>query len=297
MTMNRRRSLFVTGCLMAALVLFGSMEAYAQEDETAATQVPPAPSAVAIPTDDVEFDRIKVTWAAPTVNDDQGPLTAYRVYYSTRDFDNAQNAMGSMTVDDEKMEATLSGLMPDDMYYVHVASVNDFGIGALDNTGASDTTDEAPEPERVTDVMAMAGDEMITATWDEPYAGHARAMVDAYMVQYRTSRSRSEDAGDWMDVDEDDIDADMREVMIMDLDNGMSYDVQVKAMNDAGGTSAAWSRQTEDSGATPMADGDGDMPTPTPALPVFGAFALGAGLLAAGRARLQRRREQRKLTR
>ena len=37
-------------------------------------------------------------------------------------------------------------------------------------------------------------------------------------------------------------------------------------------------------------------PTKTPALPIFGAFALGAGLLAAGRARL-RRREQRQLTR
>jgi hypothetical protein len=41
---------------------------------------------------------------------------------------------------------------------------------------------------------------------------------------------------------------------------------------------------------------DEGTPTPTPALPIFGAFALGAGLLAVGRARLQRRR-QRQLTR
>lgn len=34
---------------------------------------------------------------------------------------------------------------------------------------------------------------------------------------------------------------------------------------------------------------DGTTPTQTPALPVFGAFALGAGLLAAGRRRLRRR--------
>ena len=33
-------------------------------------------------------------------------------------------------------------------------------------------------------------------------------------------------------------------------------------------------------------------PAPTPALPLFGAVALGAGLLAAGRARIRRRQQQ-----
>ena len=48
---------------------------------------------------------------------------------------------------------------------------------------------------------------------------------------------------------------------------------------------------------TPMAGGTTPTPTPTPALPFFGAFALGAGVLAAGRARLRRRAaERRQLT-
>ena len=77
--------------------------------------------------------------------------------------------------------------------------------------------------------------------------------------------------------------------VIANLTNGMTYYVRAKAKNDAGGVSANWSDPVM---GTPTAEGA----TPTPALPVFGAFALGAGLLAAGRARL-RRREQRQLTR
>ena len=85
------------------------------------------------------------------------------------------------------------------------------------------------------------------------------------------------------------------EYMITSLDNDIMYDVQVRAINEAKGKSL-WSPGDE-AGAdaargTPMADGA----TPTPALPLFGAFALGAGLFAAGRARLRRRAQQCQLT-
>ena len=74
--------------------------------------------------------------------------------------------------------------------------------------------------------------------------------------------------------------------------NGTEYSVRVRTLN--GYTwldpDDGWSDVMK---ATPMAGG---APTPTPALPLFGAFALGAGLLTAGRARL-RRRASRQLTR
>ena len=70
------------------------------------------------------------------------------------------------------------------------------------------------------------------------------------------------------------------------LENGTEYTIEVSAESDVG--EGPKSRKVM---AMPMAG-----VTPTPALPIFGAFALGAGLLAAGRARL-RRREQRRLTR
>ena len=65
------------------------------------------------------------------------------------------------------------------------------------------------------------------------------------------------------------------------LDNGTEYTVRIRAEN-AAGKAAVWSNEVK---VTPM--------MPTPALPVFGALALGAGLVAAGRRRLraaQRRR-------
>ena len=68
---------------------------------------------------------------------------------------------------------------------------------------------------------------------------------------------------------------------ISNLENDMEYTVRVRACSY--GACGDWS---DEEMATPMA---GAMPTPTPALPVFGAIALGAGLLAAGRARLRRR--------
>ena len=65
-------------------------------------------------------------------------------------------------------------------------------------------------------------------------------------------------------------------VIFMNLTNGMDYMVSVRAGNADG-----YSEWSEAMSATPM--------MPTPALPVFGAFALGIGLVAAGRARLRRR--------
>ena len=64
---------------------------------------------------------------------------------------------------------------------------------------------------------------------------------------------------------------------ITGLENGQEYAVWVWAVGEGEGT------PSDARHATPMA------PTPTPALPIFGAVALGAGLLAAGRARLRRR--------
>ena len=289
--MTSWRSLFVTGALLTAVALFAPGAVLAQDDETAATELPPAPTTVTAMAED--FDEIKVTWVAPTVNDAQGPLTGFRVYYATSEFADTANAMGYKAADDDDTTLTLGGLKPAEDYYVHVAAVNAFGIGPLDTDGPTAETMAAPKPERVTGVMVMAGDEMLKVSWAEPYGGHDRVEVDDYEVQYRTSRTRSDDSGDWMDVDEDDVDVAMREAMIMDLKNGMSYDVQVRAMNDAGGT-GDWSRQSDDSGGTPMAGGemeDEEMEDEemmeTPALPLVGLLLLGAGLVAAGRRRLQ----------
>ena len=73
----------------------------------------------------------------------------------------------------------------------------------------------------------------------------------------------------------------MEEYTFEGLMNGTEYTVQVAARNEIG-----LGEPSDEEMATPMPT------TPTPALPLFGAFALGAGLLAVGRRRLRRRRQQ-----
>ena len=66
---------------------------------------------------------------------------------------------------------------------------------------------------------------------------------------------------------------------IENLTNGTAYLVQVRAV-DSAGAMGEWS---EPGSGTPKS------PMPTPALSVFGALALGAGLLSAGWARTRQR--------
>ena len=150
-------------------------------------------------------------------------------------------------------------------------------------------TGSPPKPGDVDhrDVMITPGDEMLMVDWEDPLPGGDASddlEIEEYMVQF----SEKEKTGykDWVHMPTEPM------VTITGLENETDYYVRIKAVNDAGGVSANWS--TPQMG-TPS--DDAPKPKPTPALPVFGAFALGAGLLAAGRARLRRRREQRQLTR
>ena len=71
---------------------------------------------------------------------------------------------------------------------------------------------------------------------------------------------------------------------ITGLTNGTEYYVVVSSYNER---SATMSAKSVEARQTPM--------MPTPALPVFGVLALGAGLVAAGRRRLRARRQPRLL--
>ena len=127
---------------------------------------------------------------------------------------------------------------------------------------------------------------MLMVSWAEP-ASHKS--ITHYLVDYRTAS-----AAGWDEMATP-MNVTAMEYTIDGLINGTAYLVRVRAV-DSAGAMGEWS----DSGSgTPMG-----MPTPTPALPLFGAFGLGAGLLAVGRARMRRRqaqllgrREQRQMTR
>ena len=154
----------------------------------------------------------------------------------------------------------------------------------------SGDTDDADEPKDVVDLELTAGDSTILAMWKETI--DQGSPVTGYQVQIKES---DEDDDDYEDVREGSsstgkpADGDSTQWLIGNLENGMEYTVRVRAYSFA--VEGDWSEEED---AMPMAGAS--TPIPTPALPLFGAFALGAGLLAAGRARL-RRREQHQLTR
>ena len=135
-----------------------------------------------------------------------------------------------------------------------------------------------------TDALNSSGDGMLMVEWDD--ATDNGSPVTGYEVQIKES---DEEDSKYDPVREGSTEDTSTEWVISNLDNDTEYSVRVRAYSyDAAGD---WS---DEEMAMPMA---GAGTTPTPALPLFGAFALGAGVLAAGRARLRRRREQRQLTR
>ncbi len=183
---------------------------------------------------------------------------------------------------DEDYTYTITGLTPGKSYLVAVTAVNSTTGGTNSSeVGLVSTTDPATAPDDVLGLELMAGDMMIMAMWDE--ATDNGSDVTGYEVQHRemdkdwpTTPSRS---GTIAPHDKSTM------WTISNLKNGTEYEVRVRAYSYGATRDDIWSDVEM---ATPMA---GLMPTPTPALPVFGAFALGAGLLAAGRRRLRRRQQ------
>jgi hypothetical protein len=204
----------------------------------------------------------------------------------------------------------LKKLDPAQAYVVTVVHYNNpRGVGDLGTDGNKipaampATTGDAPTPSDVRDVEVMPGDMNLTVSWRapaRPAETSTTIVIDRYVVRWRESQTTAELAGGWLMYPPATAAKTTKltamTYKITSLENDVMYDVQVRAINDAEGM-GDWSPGDPVDGegavrATPTAGGA----TPTPALPLVGAFVLGAGVLAAGRRRL-RRRAQRQLTR
>jgi hypothetical protein len=174
---------------------------------------------------------------------------------------------------------TLDGLKPDMDY---VFAIRGLGADATPDADNEDfayaRTDTADAPDDLMGLELMAGDGLIVAMWDE--ATDNGSPVTGYEVQHRemgkdwpTTGARS---GSTMDTS--------TMWTVSNLKNGTEYDVRVRAYSHGAADDAGWS---DVESAIPSEDA---AMTPTPALPIFGAFALGAGLLAAGRRRMKQQR-------
>ena len=243
-------------------------------DDDAAAGTPPKVTINPVKKADIKATSVMVSWMAP--GSGNAPLLGYALEYMK---------MGAASATLEEFSATttsttIEGLTAATMYQIRVAGRNRIGVGTWSaytdvTTAAATTTTTTPSggPAKVAELMVEAGDKMLAVSWTAPASSRS---ITHYEVRYKAAT-----AAVWepkapkaaMTVT-----AMMTE--IKPLVNGTAYLVQVRAV-DSAPAMGGWS----DSGSgTPMATA-----TPTPALPLFGAFALAGGLVAASRRRLRQR--------
>ncbi len=257
------RSAFLVATLPPMLVLFGTVPIQAQNRPTTEPTVLSVVPA--------GYGGLLVTWTAVT------DATGYEVRYEAE----SDPLVGTIEGETDVIEDVgnvrthlVTGLEHDSRYLVAVRGYNTAGKGPWAAPLDGATIPVSP-PAQVEGLVLTAGDGSITASWD---ATNGQGLD----VTYRVEISRGH--GRWSAHYEVDTGT---EHAFSGLINGAEHSVRVAAMTSGG--VGAWS---EAAMATPTADGgtDGEDLEETPALPVLGAVALGAGLLAAGRARLRRRR-------
>ena len=248
--MHKRRSLFVSGVLLAALLLVAPTVAFAQGEDPAK----PVLSEVF----EVSYETIRVRWSSVTTDEngaalsetdaDDETITKYTVLYregsgSENDSAPLGNRFEVEDVDKGDTQADITDLDPDTQYVFSLLAVNKFGDSMPADT-LVERTDVAPMPDRVPKPSVTELDMSLKVDWDAPAAGASGLVVTHYMVMFQ------EDKGTWLDLNPDPT---ISEATITRLKNDTLYNVRVKAVNGAGGESASWS--LEGSG-TPTDDTD-----------------------------------------
>ena len=277
--MHKRRSLFVTGVLLSALVLFGTTTVGAQVDGSGGVDFAAGVTAAVA----LDHDSIRLRWAV--TGSEIENITGFEIRYQAStemdEYDPDEASMFAKAADDAT-SVVVDGLKHSTWYVFQVRAEDTKGIAAerSDPTSWNPTdlaaparamTDVAEAPEQVDDLELVAGNMMIMATWDE-----ADTDKNFPLTGYEVKITPKDGNTNTMNIGV------MEAYTFENLMNGTEYTVQVAARNEV-----ELGDYSDEEKATPMAGGA----TQTPALPVFGAFALGAGLLAAGRRRLRRRQQ------
>ena len=272
--MNTRRSLLTFGALLAAFALLSPGVAHAQTVTDGSVTVETGSAT----------GSIVVNFTGDTV----GALDMFEIQYRVYAASNTTNQgwMDHATVGATAVKSTITGLNYEKEYEARVRVVVESTgntsnwVVSTDDTGTADVNEgrampaQPEKPVRVASPSVTPGDMMLMVEWLEPAS---ELDITLYRVYYMAEDGAQKEKL---------VLAPSTSTTLTSLMNGTEYTIEVSAESAAG--EGPKSRKVM---AMPMAGA-----TPTPALPLFGAFALGAGLLAAGRARL-RRREQRQLTR
>ena len=203
---------------------------------------------------------------------------------------------------------TISGLKQDRLYAVAVVAYDDplkadlvpDAQVARDRMNAAAATGKAPVPTDVRSIEVMPDDKKLMVSWERPTnTGSTSLTIAGYEVRWRTSQTASEPAG--TDIMTYPPAAGMMLTSTMyeipNLINGITYDVQVRAVNSAGAAKAWDDSDWDEDQGTPSADAMTPKPKPTPALPTAALFLLGGLAVAGGRRQLRAARERKRLTR
>ena len=271
--MSTRRTL-LAGILLPAFVLFLLPAAVS-------AQVVAADITVQVSTNG--YGSVLVSWglASGVTDAELATIEGYKVRYEQLDsgvaFGIADVISSEISTNARSYE--VDGLKHEERYVFTVGAViEDVAALTYALTPVEADTLTAPKPDQVDDVVLTPGDGMLMVEWGE---GDGNGLdISGYGVQISTKEESGYTSHYFEGIG--------LSTTISGLTNGTMYYVQVRAETDGGAVMGAWSDAVS---AMPMGA------TPTPALPLFGVIGLGAGLLAAGRTRLRRRRAQRQLTR
>ena len=190
------------------------------------------PGAPAIEMSEWSVGRIRVTWGAP--DDDGGaPVTHYDLRHIRGDAADKSDANWTQKDDLTGTSDTITGLTNGVAYDIQVRAVNRAGDGSW---SATLTQTPRARPGDPTDVWVGTGDGQLTANWSPP-AAVTGAAIGGYRVRHIVRNAPGSGLIDnWTSSGL--ISSESRQYDITGLENGTSYWVWVRAVNEQGDESA-----------------------------------------------------------
>ena len=190
------------------------------------------PGAPAIERSEWSVGQIRVSWGAP--DDDGGaPVTHYDLRYIRSDAADKSDANWTQKDDLTGTSDTITGLTNGVAYDIQVRAVNRAGDGSW---SATLTQTPRARPGDPTDVWVGTGDGQLTANWSPP-AAVTGAAIGGYRVRHIVRNAPGSGLIDnWTSSGL--ISSESRQYDITGLENGTSYWVWVRAVNEQGDESA-----------------------------------------------------------
>ena len=190
------------------------------------------PGAPAIERSEWSVGQIRVTWGAP--DDDGGtPVTHYDLRHIRSDSADKSDANWTQKDDLTGTSDSITELTNGVAYDIQVRAVNRAGDGSW---SATSTQTPRARPGAPTDVWVATGDSQLTANWSPP-AAVTGAAIGGYRVRHIVRNAPGSGLIDnWTSSGL--ISSESRQYDITGLENGTSYWVWVRAVNEQGDESA-----------------------------------------------------------